>query len=356
MKEDDSMAKPKLLPSGKWRIRIYDNDLKKQISFTSTQEGRLGKAEVELAASEYLLGKKQKLKTGKTVGECIDEYIDSKENVLSPTTINSYRRNKINNLFELCDILLSQLKESDIQKHINKLSLSKSPKTVRCAYGLLTATLNIFAPEMVLRVTLPKPIKHIKQLPTAENVLKTIIGTEIELPCMLAMWLGLRMSEIRGLKKSDIKENVLTIHSVIVTVNGEHIEKKHTKTVESTRQVEIPEYIMDLINKLPEEQEYLTTLSGQALYKRFTRLLKNNGIEEHMTFHDLRHMNASIMLALGVPDKYAMERGGWSSPNIMKSVYQHTFSKERRAVDKKIDEHFGGMLKSILDTKLDTTQ
>ena len=96
---------------------------------------------------------------------------------------------------------------------------------------------------------------------------------------------------------------------------------------------------MNLVNALPEEQDYLTTMTGHAIYGRFKRLIEKNGLE-NMTFHDLRHLNASVMLMLGIPDKYAMERGGWSSTSVMKSVYQHTFSKERQIVDKKIDEYF----------------
>lgn len=339
------MAKPQLLPSGKWRIRIYDNELKKQISFVSTQEGRMGKAEVELLASEYILGKKQKLKIGRTVGECIDEYIDSKENILSPRTISEYRKCKKNDLITICEIPLSKLTTSDIQKLVNKLSLTKSPKTVRNAHGLLVSVLRVFAPEMYINTTLPKAQKKIKHLPKAEDVLKAIIGTDIEIPCLLAMWLGLRLSEIRGAKKSDIKDGILTIHEVIVVVDGEDVIKKQTKTTESTRQLAVPPYIQSLIDKLPESQKYLTELNGTQIYKHFQRVLKDNSIE-HMTFHDLRHMNASIMLALGVPDKYAMERGGWSSPNIMKSVYQHTFTAERQEIDKKIDRYFETRLKA----------
>ena len=47
---------------------------------------------------------------------------------------------------------------------------------------------------------------------------------------------------------------------------------------------------------------------------------------------------------LGIPDKYAMERGGWSTPNTLKAVYQHTFSEKRRTVDQKIDEFFNNLL------------
>lgn len=34
----------------------------------------------------------------------------------------------------------------------------------------------------------------------------------------------------------------------------------------------------------------------------------------------LRHYNASIMLALNVPDKYAMERMGYSTPATLKKA------------------------------------
>ena len=57
-----------------------------------------------------------------------------------------------------------------------------------------------------------------------------------------------------------------------------------------------------------------------------------------------RHLNASVMLMLGIPDKYAMERGGWSTNHTLKAVYQHTFSEERKLVDEKIDNYFNNIL------------
>jgi integrase len=59
-----------------------------------------------------------------------------------------------------------------------------------------------------------------------------------------------------------------------------------------------------------------------------------------MSFHDLRHVNASVMALLNIPDKYAQERGGWKTDNIMKNVYQQTFSSERRNVDRLINDYF----------------
>ncbi len=51
------------------------------------------------------------------------------------------------------------------------------------------------------------------------------------------------------------------------------------------------------------------------------------------------------MLMLGVPDKYAMERGGWSTTDTLKAVYQHTFSDERKHVDELIDGFFDDILR-----------
>ena len=333
--------KAQKLPSGSYRVRVLIDG--KRISVTAPTED-----EAIYEAVQLKTGRKNKI-IGTTFGEALDEYISSKQNVLSPSTIDSYRRYKKNNLAELCDIPLKELNQITIQKHFNMLALKKSPKTVCNAHGLLVSVLNVYAPDIHLHTTLPKKKKQIKHLPDVSTVLQAVIGSKIELPCLLALWGGLRMSEIRGAKISDVHDGILHVHNVIVTVDGQNVEKDMTKTVESTRMIRLPQRLQDLISALPSEQVYLTTLSGQGLYKRFSRLLAKHGIE-HMTFHDLRHMNASVMLALGVPDKYAQERGGWSSPHIMKSVYQHTFSKERMAVDDMIDEYF----ENLLDTKLDT--
>lgn len=348
------MATAKQLPSGSWRVQVWDGELKKTVSFTSKLPGKAGKSEAELMAREYQLGIRKRKEQGKTVGECIDEYISLKEHILSPTTIAEYRRCRRSELAELCELSLNTISQTTVQQHMNKLALSMRPKTVRNAHGLLASALAVFLPDLRLNTTLPKVQKKMKQLPPVEDVLRAVIGSSVELPCLLAMWCSLRMSEVRGLKKSDIKDGIMTIHSAMVRVNNENVLKDSTKTVESTRRIALPQRIQALISALPPEQEYLVPLTGQALYKRFTTLLQRQGVP-HMSFHDLRHMNASVMLALGIPDKYAMERGGWSTNSTLKAVYQHTFSAERQAADAKIDNYFNALLDNIsLDISHDT--
>jgi hypothetical protein len=55
---------------------------------------------------------------------------------------------------------------------------------------------------------------------------------------------------------------------------------------------------------------------------------------------------------LRIPDKYAMERGGWKTDKVMKKVYTHTFSDERAKVDNIIDNYFNVTL-GLNDLEID---
>lgn len=340
------MAKAKKLPSGNWRVRLYTgkdaNGKAVYKSFTAPS-----RREAEAAAALYAVQKRQKEEIGMTVGEAIDGYIAAKENVLSPSTIGSYKVKRRRWLQGLMDVPLSELTNEIVQREINREALHLSPKSISCAHGLLSAALGMYLPDFTLRTTLPARQHKIKELPNPADVIRAVQGEEIELPVLLALWLSLRMSEVRGLKFSDVSGGILTVRSTIVTVDGEHIEKKQTKTWGSTRQLAVPDRIQKLIDlrRAETDDEHIITMSGQAIYKRFKRVLEKKGVKT-MTFHDLRHMNASVMLQLGVPDKYAMERGGWSSNSTLQNVYQHTFSEKRQEVDKQINEYFDALYPS----------
>ena len=185
------------------------------------------------------------------------------------------------------------------------------------------------------------PVKpKLKELPTAEQVMNMVCGTDIELPCLLAMWLSLRMGEVRGLQFRDLHDNVLTVCRSNIYFDGKNNIRDMNKTYKSTRRLTVPDYIKQFIEAVPhkKEDEFIVQMEYQTLRSKFYKLLVERGY--HMAFHDLRHLSASVMLMLNIPDKYAMERGGWSTNSTLKSVYQHTFSEER----KKIDDYFNSII------------
>ena len=341
------LPKAKKLPSGRWNVQVMVEG--ERVSITAaTEKEAIAKA----AAYKAGMARKTKSPSTMTVGEAIDREIESKDGVLSPSTVAGYKRIRKSALQELMPVKLPSLTQEAVQKAVNKMAKNKSPKSEANAHGLLSAALAMFCPDMTLRTTLPQKKRYEAHIPE-ENEIRTMIlaarGKKIELPLLLALWLGLRASEIRGLTWESIEGNTVAISKAIVQGEDGPAEKT-TKTVSGTRKLRIPPYILDVISRQPKIDEHITHMSGQAMYKAFSRLCEQEGLP-HYRFHDLRHANASVMLALNVPDKYSMQRMGHATNNMLKSVYQHTMLKKREEVDDAVDNYFTQILQTNLQTE-----
>lgn len=357
------MAKAKKLPSGAWRTLVYSHTEKvdgkdKRIYESFTAET---KSESEFLGAEFKLTKKKKptnIKMNMTVGETIDRYIEINE-LLSPTTLESYKLIRKYAFQDIMGVAIKELTDDMMQEAINKESKRKaqgkngnrtlSPKTVANEYGLLSTAIKKYH-KVVFDVNLPKKVKKNKEYPDPDTIIRLIRGTNIELPCLLAMWLSFSMSEIRGIMTSSAKNDIISIDQVVVNVGNKSVVKETGKAENRIRKHRTPDYIMNLIKQQESYIDYLKSgedqllipLTSSQIYKRFKRIMAKDGID--ISFHDLRHLNASVMLMLNIPEKYAMERGGWKTPHTMKRVYQHTFSNERKVVDDKIDDYFNKLL------------
>ena len=224
------------------------------------------------------------------------------------------------------------------------LSRSHSPKTVANAHGLISAVLREYKPDMVLHTTLPQKVRPDIQIPTEEELIRIIDaarGTRYELPITLAIWLGLRQSEIVGLTWSCVKGDTLQIRQAIV-MGEDGPTQKGTKSYSGKREIRIPPYIQSLLDAQPRDNAFIVNLSGKAIYSGFSRICEKAGVP-HFRFHDLRHANASVMLAVGVPDKYSMKRMGHATNNMLKTTYQHTIKEKELAFDQTIDSEFEKM-------------
>ena len=336
------MTNAKKLPSGNWRVQIYvgkdESGKKVTKSFTADTKWK-----AEKAAEDYLKNRNEN-EEAFTVGEAVSGYINLKMNVLSPSTIRGYDIIRRTRLQLIMDVDIHKLTSFLMQKAINEDAARLSNKSIKEAVHLVTSAMKLYGVNTAFNITLPQKKPQIKELPTAPEILQAVRGTEVELPCLLAMWLSLRMSEVRGLQFRDIHGSTLTVCRSRIYFDGEEHLRDVNKTYESTRVLNLPPYIMELIQKVPHEKDtdFVVSMGYQHIKGIFNRSLEKYGLK--MRFHDLRHISASVMLALGIPDKYAMERGGWSTPNTLKNVYQHTFSKERQLADQKVDDYFNKLL------------
>ena len=329
------------LPSGSWNVRVRNGKTIK--SFTAST-----RREAERMAAEYLLDKDRKERLGITVGEAIDSYIESKRNILSPTTISLYEIIRKKNMQGIMTIPLSVLTNIEIQKEINREAETHKPKTLANMRGLLSASLKQYGFDV--DVSVPHPVKKIIDLPDPSDVMKAVKGKDIELPTLLAMWLSLSMSEIRGLSVESVSDGFITVCESVVDVDGQTVHKEATKAYERTRRLSLPSEIRTMIEQTDawkKGEGYLVPINRRLIYARFTKAISDAGLP-HMTFHQLRHMNASVMEQIGVPLLYAKERGGWNSNSqTLQRVYQHTFKDKKSEVDEQINSHFSSIYKGI---------
>lgn len=348
--------KAKRTPSGSWRVQVFDfTDASGKRHYKSITAP--SKVVAEARAAEFARTKATRATSpAGTVGALVERYIREAEPVLSPSTITAYRKVSRHAFPELMATPLSRVNASVVQRAINsevsrageRTGRPLSAKTIRNEWGLVSAALSelaglSFSPKLPAYQVAPK------RLPEPSEVMAAVRGSSIELPVLLALCLSLTLSEIRGLRWDDIDGDVLTVRRVVVDTERGPVEKPTGKTSARLRTLVLPPFLAAMINESRPDVSALKTannglvvpLTGNAIYLRFRRLMKSAGLS--ITFHGLRALNASVMLARGVPDKYAMQRGGWASPSVMKRNYQNTLDATRAAVDADINGYFEGL-------------
>ena len=341
------MAKAKKLPSGNWRVKAYigvgEDGKKKYKSFTAPT-----KKEAEYMASEYLMDSKYKSTADKMLfKDAMLNMIELKKPVISPSTYRQYMQYYNHSYFDsIKNTPVTALTDKQVQKMINSwVDEELSPKTIQNLHSIFLSTIKTVDKRIVFDTKLPQKYKSDIYIPTDEEVsqlIKASIDTPLELSILLAAFMGLRRSEIIALKWDDIdfQNKKMTIdEATVLNIDNEPTTKK-PKTVSGQRTIDIPASVLDALNRhRTDDNIQVVPLTGAAIYKRFKRLQKQLGMND-FRFHDLRHYNASVMLALGIPDKYAMERIGHSSNAILRNVYQHTMKKKQSEFSSQLDDFF----------------
>lgn len=333
------MATAKKTPSDKWRVqvsKVIDGKLVKKSITAET------KAEAEYKAEKWKSGIKEKLNPiNITFSEAVDKYIELKSNILSPSTIRNYRTMQKNSFELIKDVKIKNISREIVQKQININADKYSYKSCKNQLGLITVVLGQF--DISFKISLPPKQKPQYIVPTLEDIptiIEILKGSKIELQILFALMLGLRQSEIAALKWENLKGN--KIHIIGAIVPDEHhiyVEKKTNKSIASTRTLTVPKYLLDKLNLIKKESGYIFETKPNHVHRIWRRLTEKNGLPPFRV-HDLRHANASLMLLLNVPDKYAMQRLGQLDPKMIKNIYQHTFDKEMDIIDERLNKFF----------------
>jgi integrase len=269
-----------------------------------------------------------------------EDYIKSKDNVLSPSTINNYY-SVLRNIPENFKIRpISAISQQDIQICVNEYAKAHSAKSVRNMNGFITSVMKSVKPNFSSNVTLPQKVPKDFYVPEDSDI-KKILDYSAETRYIIPLWLatyGLRRSEIGALLTSDLsKDNIITVNKAKVLDKNRQWVIKTTKTVQSIRKIKILDEVADLIRALPEGPIYSGSLGQLNEYLQATQ--KKLGIPK-FNLHLMRHYFASTAREI-MPDSYVEKLGGWKpGSQIMKKVYDYQKDKQAQEAQEALIERF----------------
>lgn len=325
------------LPSGHYRVRQQIDGVRRSAVF----DHRPNSVEIlDEFARKYGSGDPHIDKL--TFYEAANKYIEIKDKVLSPSTIVGYRAYLRNIPYRFTDLCMVKITNVEIQRTINEMSATRSPKYIRNIHGFISAVLGMFNPSLTISTTLPQKRLTDRYIPSDDDIkiiLQEAQGTIYEIPIMLACF-GMRRSEICALTLDDIKGNQVTINKVLVLNDKkEWVVKNTTKTDASTRTIYVPDVV---VNKIME-QGYIYEGHPNTILKWLGTVQDRNGLP-HFSLHSFRHHFASKLSAMNVDVESILALGGWGTDYVMKNVYRHAMEDKVEAAKRATIAKFSGDL------------
>ena len=257
---------------------------------------------------------------------------------------------------------LKVLKNNDIQAWINTLKKRLSPKTIRNAYNNLNAALK---QAVVLRMIpynpcegsvlpkLQKPQTNVYNIAQIQNALAAADDLSTYLLILLGASVGLRRGEMAALQWNDmdlVKNTISIRQNRVHTTLG--IIQKAPKTQAGKRTITIGQ---DVVNALRDAKAiYDDATANKPGFKDLGYVLfKDNGEPFHpdsltqkwerfvakhklppIRLHDLRHSNATAMIAAGINAKVVQHRLGHANVSITLNTYTHVLPEmDQEAAD-----------------------
>lgn len=297
-----------------------------------------------------------------TVKEYLEEWVENhgKAN-LRPSTFAGYKSHIKNHILPFIGhVPLRQLTPAMLDNMFQQLfDKGLSNSTVRYAQRILSVSMEHARKYRYIETNPARDIitKFGKQGKTPDpytieqmqKFMGSIIGTEWKMPVVLAGFYGLRMSEIIGLRTTNIDLEKMQFGVVeqmpfkvppgTKTITEMAPTKSNDRLLPITEET-LPYFLRQL--DLIERQKELLAASGGEYYDNKLLIAKPDGSPHrrdrmsanfgqlirhlempHIRFHDLRHSCASLLLANNVPMKQIQDWLGHSDFSTTANIYAH---------------------------------
>lgn len=315
------IPKARQLPSGAWfcRVRIDGQD----IPITRDTEKEAVAEAMAIKAGIKDASKKAKKKT---LTQAIDDYIDLRRNILSPATIRGYKIIQNNRFQSMMKKDITVVTQEQWQRAVNLEAKSVNAKTLTNSWRFISSVITETTGKTV-SIQLPQIIRNERPWLTPDQVttfVTAVKGTTVEIPALLALS-SLRSSELIDLKWEDVdldKKIVRVNGAAVYDEDGKLVHKKENKNATSRRTVPMIPPLEEALKNAPRRGDYVVTISPTWIFKSINRICEENSLPK-VGVHGLRHSFASLAFHLNMPEKVAMQIGGWANDQTMRKIYTH---------------------------------
>lgn len=312
------------------------------------------------------------------LADALTLYVDAQERrAITGNTVKTYRY-LIRRLGNLGKARVADVRPRDISQLYDRLiDEGMSRRSVLLAHNFLSAAWKYFADELeavevnvMAAVAGPKPGQHdAKYLDdddyeTMRRLIAKRLGPDVGLfrrctltASLLAVAVGLREGEACALRRRDVNfaNGNLCIHAIIDESSGKPVYRQGTKG-KRTRNVLLPEYALaDLREWFAWQDEAICSTNRRtpivsytgefirpsAISRDFKAIAREEGFEEGVTFHSLRHTHATYAIADGVGLKDMQQRLGHANAATTLNIYSHAVPDGDRAAADSFDRRWG---------------
>ncbi|MDZ4042529.1 MAG: tyrosine-type recombinase/integrase [Eubacteriales bacterium] len=315
-----------------------------------------------------------------TVANYLRRWMDTHKVNLAPSTLRCYTVALDKHIIpglgsaalqKLTPIMIQEFYTRDLEggRKDNKKSTGRglSTTTVSMHHRILRKALaDAVRWQMIARnpadlVSPPKRAKKDITVPTEAEV-KALLGAAqgeyLHMPIYMAVYTGMRLGEVLGLRWEDVDlpNQVISVRqSLYQRKQGDPLFKA-PKTKGSTRTIDVGAAVVRALKAHKKEQSKQRMLAGQ-MWQEYNLVccLQNgqpihpptvgsrirdlaNNLDAEFSFHDLRHFHASILLKQGVHPKIVSERLGHSQISITMDTYSHLLPNVQRKAADLLDE------------------
>jgi integrase len=262
---------------------------------------------------------------------------------------------------------IGQVRHSEVQQWIKRLSETLAPGTVENVYRVLSALMRAAVRDRVIAsnpcedVELPRKPKVEIVPPTVDEV-ERLLGAmpdRYRILGTLAAGAGLRLGEALGLTVDRVNflKRELRVDRQLVTISGQAPRFGPPKSDSSVRTVPLADSVLEALSAHiaafpPGEHGLIVTHAGGSpirrnafghMWRRGPQKVPDLG---HVRYHDLRHHFASLLIAAGCSVKVVQKALGHASAKQTLDTYAHLWPESDDLTRAAVEAALGGVFRA----------